>query len=270
MGLLLASLLVLPAELGWLRRNLRRHVALLVAFAALTAFAISHRVFVGPWLLFELPMPHLLHLVLGSLRSSGRFFWPIVYAQMAMVIVLGFRRGQPVIVLCLAGTAILQLYDVQPLRARIIASISTGPHAEALDRGQVARLVAGAHHVEVVPSVDCTEVDSEKGRANMTANIEVLLATARANVPTNTVYRGRSAYGVTLLDALRAPSRFEQMREARRDAFCRQEIARARGGGPPGNVFVLLSDQPRQEEMAPGIKCSPLSSWARYCERSPE
>ena len=29
-GLLLASLLVLPAEVGWLRRNLRRHVSLLV------------------------------------------------------------------------------------------------------------------------------------------------------------------------------------------------------------------------------------------------
>ena len=38
-------------------------------------------------------------------------------------------------------------------------------------------------------------------------------------------------------------------------------------GGDPGEVFVLLSDKPRPEEMAPDITCAPFS-WARYCERS--
>lgn len=92
-GLLLASLLVLPAEAGWLRRNLRRHVSLLVAFAALTAFAISYRVFVGHCLLLELPMPLYIVWALGVFRSSGRFFWLIGYAQMAIVLIRGFRRA---------------------------------------------------------------------------------------------------------------------------------------------------------------------------------
>jgi hypothetical protein len=56
---------------------------------------------------------------------------------------------------------------------------------------------------------------------------------------------------------------------ARRSEYCRHEIERARRGGGPGDVFVLLSDRPRQQQMAPGMTCSQLS-WARYCQRSGE
>ena len=92
LGLLLASVFVLPAEAHWLSRNARRHLALLIACAALLAFAISHRVFVGDWLVATLPMP--LKPVLGIFRSSGRFFWLIGYAQIAVVLVLAFRSGR--------------------------------------------------------------------------------------------------------------------------------------------------------------------------------
>src|SRR5271166_4558330 len=83
LGLLLGSILLLPFEIDWLRRNLRAHLLLFIAFAALTAFALSDRVFAGHWLLYELPMPPLLNPVLGTFRSSGRFFWLIGYAQVA-------------------------------------------------------------------------------------------------------------------------------------------------------------------------------------------
>jgi hypothetical protein len=271
LGLLLASLFVLPAEAGWLRGNLRRHVSLLVAFAALTAFAISHRVFVGHWLLVELPLPLYIVWALGTFRSSGRFFWLIGYAQLAIVIVLGFRRAQPVVALCLVGAAILQLFDVQPLREQIIASIAAGPAAEELDRGEVARLIARARHVEVVPSFHCSVGLPDQQKKIEWANTDVMLAAARMNVPTNTTFSGRplGVFGVTFFDVMRAPSRAVEIREARRDDYCKQEIEQARSGGRPGDVIVLLSDRPRTEEMAPGVICSPLS-WARYCKRSNE
>jgi hypothetical protein len=271
MGLLLASLLVLPAEVGWLRRNLRRHVSLLVACAALTAFAISHRVFAGHWLLFELPLPLYIVWALGIFRASGRFFWLISYAQMAIVIVLGFRRAEPVMALCLLGAAILQLFDVQQLRTQIIASIAGGPAAEELPRGEIAGLIAGARHVEVVPSFQCSIDVAQETRKMDRANTDLMLATARMNVPTNTAFAGRhfGLFGVTLLDVMRAPSRAPEMLMARRDEYCNQEIERARSGGGPGDVIVLLSDRPRTEEMAAGVTCSPLS-WARYCARSKE
>jgi hypothetical protein len=261
-GLLLASLLVLPAEAGWLRRNLRRHVSILVAFSVLTAFAISHRVFAGHWLLFDLPMPLYIVWALGTFRASGRFFWLISYAQLAVVLILGFRRARPVMALCLLGAAILQLFDVQPLRAQIVASIAAGPGAEELDRGQIARMIAQARHVEVVPSFQCSVniLDPKIARANM----DLMLATARMNVPTNTVVSARQRYGLTFPDVMRAPSRAAEMLTAMRDDYCKQEIEQARSGGRPGDITVLLSDRPRTEEMAAGITCSPLS-WARYC-----
>jgi hypothetical protein len=261
LGLLLASVFVLPAEVGWLRRNLRRHVSLLVATAALTALAISHRVFAGHWLLFELPLPLFLNRALGIFRSSGRFFWLIAYVQVAMVVVLGFSRAQPLIALCLAGAAILQLFDVQPLRQQIIASIGAGPGVEELNRDQVVNMVDGTLRMDVVPSFQCSLNEKQK-RANM----ELMLAAARANVPTNTVYLARQRYGLTLRDVLRAPSRAKEMLEARRSEYCEREIEAARQGGPTGGVLVLLADQPGQQEIAPAVTCSPLS-WARYCER---
>jgi Family of unknown function (DUF6311) len=268
MGLLLASLLVLPAEVGWLRRNLRRHVSLLVAFAALTAFAISHRVFAGHWLLFELPLPRFVVSALGTYRSSGRFFWLITYAQVAVVIVLGFRRASPAMVLCLVAAAILQLFDVQPLREQIIASIAAGPGAAELDRGEVAHLVAGARHVEVVPSFQCNlSRDQQQERRVERANMDLLLATARVNVPTNTVYSARQFYGVTSLDLIRAPWRVAAMKRllvVQRDNYCEREVEQARSGGRPGDVMMLLSDRPRTNEMASGVNCSPIA-WARYC-----
>lgn len=67
-----------------------------------------------------------------------------------MVVVLGFRHARPLIAVWLAGAAIVQLFDVQPLRQQFIASIAEGPGAEEFDPGQVARLIAGVHRIEVV------------------------------------------------------------------------------------------------------------------------
>jgi hypothetical protein len=261
LGLLFASLIVLPIEVAWLRNNLKRHVVLFVALAALTAFAISHRVFVGHWQLFDLPLPDYLALLFGIYRGSGRFFWLICYAQLAVVLVLGFRSSRPVIAACLVGAAIIQLFDVQPLRKQIIASLGHRAGAPALNPGQVVRLTAGARYIDVVPSFQCSDVDRV-----LQANIELMLAAARANVPTNTVYLARDTYGVTWRDVLREPSRAEEMVRSRRDDYCEKEIEKARSGGGPGDVLVLLSKQPRPGEIVPGVTCSPLS-WARYCQR---
>jgi len=260
LGLLLATLLMLPSEAGWLRRNVRRHASLFVVLVLVTAFAVSNRVFLGHWQLFELPLPHLVR-VLGTFRSSGRFFWLVGYAQIAMVVVLGFRRARPLTALCLVVSAILQLCDVEPLRAQLIASIAAGPSTENLDGRKVAHLISSARQVQVIPSWQCSSNEDQ-----LRVNMELMLAAARANVPINSVYNGRESYGLSLFDVLRAPFRIGEMLRARANAYCEQEVEQARRGGRPGDVFVLLSDQPRDQELAPDITCSPLS-WARYCWR---
>jgi hypothetical protein len=136
-----------------------------------------------------------------------------------------------------------------------------------LDQGEVARLIARARHVEVVPSFQCNVYHDQQQRAKIDrANMELMLATARMNVPTNTVDSSRQAYNLTFLELMRAPWRAGMMR-ARRDDYCEQEVGQARSDGRPNDVIVLLSDRPRTQDMAPGVTCSPLS-WARYCVRS--
>ncbi|MGH7044822.1 MAG: DUF6311 domain-containing protein [Stellaceae bacterium] len=258
-GLLLASLLLLPAELGWLKQNARRHAALLMAFAALGVFAVSNRLFFGHRLLLNLPIPHDLGLVLGIFRSSGRFFWPIGYAQVAIVIVLTFRRPRPVIVCFVLAAALLQLLDVQPLRARIVASIAAAPDQEQLATRQVANLVAGARRLEIVPSFQCST-----GETELSANMQLMLAAARANVPTNTVYLARQSYGLDWGDVLRSPSGYMRRLDARRSHYCRHERDELWHDRRPGDVVVLLSGAPEQQQLAPEVSCAPLS-WARYC-----
>jgi hypothetical protein len=267
-GLLFASLLLLPAEAGWIRRNVRRHIALLIALVCLAAYAISHRVYAGERLLFEVPLPYALNRVLGVFRSSGRFFWLIAYVQLAVVIVLAFRRANPTLALCLALAAILQIVDVQPLRAEITASIAAGPSPGPFARDEVARLLAGARFLDVIPSFQCSgELDRTSRSRQERANMELMLAAARAGVPTNTVYLARQTYGLTLRDVLRAPTRGSELLDARRSAYCRDENERTRASLSNGEIRVLLAEQPTQKELAPDITCSALSR-ARHCERS--
>jgi transposase len=132
---LLATIVVLPTEAGWLRRNLRAHVALFIAFVVLTAFAISNVVFVGHYLLFELPISYYISRILGIFRSSGRFFWLVSYAQLAIVIVLGLRRARAITALWLASAAILQLCDGNRSERRLSPASPPGPGLKTTESG---------------------------------------------------------------------------------------------------------------------------------------
>lgn len=185
---------------------------------------------------------------------------------MTITIVLGFRPAKPVMAICLLAAALLQLADVRPLRDQIVASIAAGPGEQQLDRAKIARLIAGARQVEVVPSIQCTADLEDRQLSNKLrrANMDLMLATARMNVPTNTVFSARQSTGLTILSLMRAPSRAAEMLMTRRDQYCKQEIENARSGGQPHDLIVLLSHRPRPDEIAPSVICSPLS-WARYC-----
>ncbi|MDB5411808.1 MAG: hypothetical protein JWR10_143 [Rubritepida sp.] len=74
----LGALLLLP--FAFLVRPSRRFVPLMLVLAALLLFAISHRPTIGGALIAEIPLPESLVQLLGALRASERFFWPIAYA----------------------------------------------------------------------------------------------------------------------------------------------------------------------------------------------
>ncbi|WP_051933125.1 DUF6311 domain-containing protein [Massilia sp. BSC265] len=114
--------LALAAAVYWLHKRRdpdfwRRHKALLWVLVALSAFALSNRVYLGDIRLFSLKVPEWLSVVTATFRSSGRFFWPVGYAITAFA-VLGLARhaGARVAVPVLAGVLLLQHIDLEQHR----------------------------------------------------------------------------------------------------------------------------------------------------------
>jgi hypothetical protein len=104
-----------------------RHRALAAMLALMSCFALSNIVYLGPVELFHLDLPGWTGKVTATLRSSGRFFWPVGYALTAFAVIslqryLAPRRAAVVLLALLA----LQFWDLAPHRHRVRESVSVG------------------------------------------------------------------------------------------------------------------------------------------------
>lgn len=63
-----------------------RWLPLLVIAALLTLFAISNHVALGPLMVIEAPLPRPINEALSTFQSSGRFFWPVFYALLLLIV----------------------------------------------------------------------------------------------------------------------------------------------------------------------------------------
>lgn len=143
--LLLPFLLLVPPR--------RRLVPLMVVLGAMLLFAISHRVTIGGAELLTLPLPERLVTLLGMLRCSERYFWPLAYALIlagmaGLLRAFGPRWGG----LALLALLAIQAVDLRPGYARIAHYFPPTPAelplrladplwAEAAQRYNAVRLV---------------------------------------------------------------------------------------------------------------------------------
>jgi len=116
-GLMLLIGVAFALRLRHDRAFVGRHWSLLAACALATVYAASDRVYAGNRLVLEWPLPALLEWPAGTLRSSGRLFWPVGYALVCFALVTAARWLPPrrlalVLVLALG----LQWFDLGPLR----------------------------------------------------------------------------------------------------------------------------------------------------------
>jgi hypothetical protein len=82
-----------------------KYWGLVAALFALTALAITHRVYLGGW---EIVLFDKVPLVLEEIRSSGRLFWPVGYAVMGYAIAVVMRHSHRWValgLLVMAGSA---------------------------------------------------------------------------------------------------------------------------------------------------------------------
>lgn len=147
--LLLPFLLLVPPR--------RRLIPLMAVLAAMLLFAISHHITVGGAEVATIPLPQRLVTMLGALRCSERYFWPLAYALIlagmaGLLRAFGPRWGSVALLALLA----VQAVDLRPGYARIAHYFPPTPAqvplrladpfwAEAAQRYRAIRVVPAAN-----------------------------------------------------------------------------------------------------------------------------
>ena len=186
-GVLLLVLTTFVRQLTTLRAGFSRNPWLLVLLVGFTLFALSNIVYFGPWKILELPLSARLAVLASMFRSSGRFFWPAMYALTALAIAAAIplygRRG----VLLILVATLLQWIDTAPLRETFAGRTRT-PEKPHIDLAAWRTAIGKHRFVRVLPEYSCLA----KPRSwNQEAAVEIELAAAFADRPVNSVYAAR-------------------------------------------------------------------------------
>jgi hypothetical protein len=182
-------LLLWAGRRSWLPRlrgAWRRHGCLLIVLGACSAFAVSHRVYLGGLHLLDAPVPAAVLALAAPFRAGGRFIWPAMYLAAAAAIAAGAalpaRRQVPL----LLAAAALQWWDVAPLRADLLGNIAVLPSAP-VDPAAWRAALPRHGFLRVQPPFGCGEADARTGRILAA----LALLAARANAPTNSFRAAR-------------------------------------------------------------------------------
>jgi hypothetical protein len=145
----------------------RAAAPLIAALLALTALALSNKVYAGHRLLLDVPVPAPLMALFNEVRSSGRLFWPVAYALLAVSILALDRAPKRMLVgLGLAVALGLQFADTRILRWSLGESYKPSGQPALFDAGPWKRGPFSGHNLRVLPSYLCTAagVDHETVR----------------------------------------------------------------------------------------------------------
>lgn len=188
-GVMLLLILTLPWQWRTLKDGFHRNRWMFALFFGFTIFAVSNAIYLGPLRILQLPLPADIAEFAAFFRSTGRFFWPVMYSLAALAIAapISFYGRRAALLLCLAIP--LQWIDSAPLRQALTASIRfpEKPHID-VDAWQKAMLRHS--NIRVLPQFFC--LAHNRGWNSETA-VQLQLTAALADRPINTVYAARLA-----------------------------------------------------------------------------
>jgi hypothetical protein len=190
-------LIILATATNWrgTGRALVRHPALAATFVVLTTWALSDRIYIGPFLVASYTAPHFLaDSVLAWFRSSGRFFWPVGWFLVGFGIARSMVRLPPAAALAIGSLALLlQWGEAAPWRTAFARLFSEEPRSafgvEGVKRLEMAIEAVGA--VAVVPPVFCSSDGANYDSPLNVAALEVQVLAAKANARMAAVYLSR-------------------------------------------------------------------------------
>ena len=185
-----AILLIVWGAGFWFRKSsalLRRNWVLLLALLVLTGWALSNRIYAGPYLVAYYEVPDFLQrTVLTWVRSSGRFIRPIAWLLMALGIVGTLSTTRPRTAVAVTIVAlVLQWADLSLWRSRI-SMIVAGPFPTVFesgpDRNEALNDMATRHRVTIIPSYWClADLAQRPGVSWSRTYWEIQLMAARAD-----------------------------------------------------------------------------------------
>jgi hypothetical protein len=165
LGLGLIVLIAVAFTPGWGRvgETLRAHLVLAIILAGCLAFALSPRVYIGQFLLLDIPYPPALDALFTTFRSSGRFHWPLTYLLAGIAIAMVAIRFPRASISVLPTCALLQWLDAAPLRARVHDLIAAPP-VETIHPDTWLDLLRRHDALAIIPSPICTPVGDAQFR----------------------------------------------------------------------------------------------------------
>ena len=188
-GLLFLALFSYAALRNSFLPRARRHPCLLAVMLSFTALAVSNRVYFGAYHVVTIPMPDALLELAGTVRASGRFAWPGLYAFAALAVASAARRSHAAGPLLLLAAG-LQWADAEPLRRMVGVSVSS-PSKGVLDTAAWRLALQKVDLVLVDPPFACLP-DAPDREWQAEAAIQIQLMAAQAGAATNTLYASRT------------------------------------------------------------------------------
>jgi hypothetical protein len=174
--------------------EIRRNAPLIAVMILFAVYAASNKIYFGRTLLFSYTLPPSLAELTSFFRASGRFIWPLSYGLMLLPLAALFRWWPrlPAIAVALAA-AVLQVTEARPVIEHRRATTAQA-YPNLLTPEPIAQWIAQHQRLWQYPSWGCgtlgpphrswTGVDSNR-------ELQMQLAAARANVPSNSVYTSR-------------------------------------------------------------------------------
>jgi hypothetical protein len=194
LGAVLMLLVVAVVEWRAIVSGVRRHGVFVAALALLTAAAASNRVFLANVLLVEYPLPDLIENVGSSFRATGRFIWPLAYTIMVVPTAMTFRSWRPALAIpLLAAALVLQVKEAIPTTRSVRASTRQS-QPDMVESGRLNDWMRNHSRLWQFPSWGCGGLAGSArvwGGQEANRELQVQLAAARLNMPTNSVYTSR-------------------------------------------------------------------------------
>jgi hypothetical protein len=191
-------LVCFTAIIGWLARRrasvlpIRRWTMLLVVAGLWLAFAVSHRITIGPVLLLEVPLPRLVLDAAGIFRASGRMAWLAAYVVMLAAIATCALRFPRLSIPLLAIACLLQWADIAPLRHSFDRFASEARGGNPADCGPLS---GPRMPVTVLPEVRIYGYDTHK-------YWDLAVCAGRRALPINSAYVARNDEARYLANAI--------------------------------------------------------------------